>query len=291
MKITPAKNLRVVKAPLTLKIVDENIIKNADNGHRHHLGGSLIGHNCAAYLWYVFRWAKQETFPAQVLRLFDRGHREEERFELWLSDAGISIWSHDDDGKQFRINDHHGHFGGSLDGIGINIPDIPRGEKCLLEYKTHNHKSFIAVQKKGVRASKYQHFAQMQIYMLKRNLKFALYVAINKNDDHIYTEIIEFDEGAGMSFLARAKRIIFSHDRPHRISDLPTWFECGYCTFRDICHYGDLPEKNCRTCNHATPVEDGQWHCGKHKNYIPKDFLIKGCSSHEYLPDMLKPDV
>ena len=278
----------VKKASITLTIVDDTIKRLAESGHRHHLGASLIGHNCAAYLWYVFRWAKQEKFPARILRLFDRGHREEERFEKWLKDAGIKVYAFDTGGKQFRISDHFGHFGGSLDGKAINVPDIPKGEMCLLEYKTHGEKSFKLLEKKGMRSSKYQHFTQMQTYMQKEGLKYGLYLAINKNTDAIYGEIIELDEQVAAMSSQRAKRIIFSQERPARISQLPTWFECGYCSFKDICHYGDTPEVNCRTCNYATPVDNARWSCSLYGKYIPKKALRTGCANHVFLPDMTK---
>ena len=44
---------------------------------RPHMGVSLLGHPCDRWLWLSFRWAIQEDFPGRILRLFRRGHHEE----------------------------------------------------------------------------------------------------------------------------------------------------------------------------------------------------------------------
>jgi len=47
--------------------------------HRPHLGGSQIGNTCKRALWYQFRHAWSPTFSGRILRLFETGHREEDR--------------------------------------------------------------------------------------------------------------------------------------------------------------------------------------------------------------------
>lgn len=62
-----------------------------NDGHRKHLGASLIGHECSRYLWNVFRWLKAERFTGRQLRLFQRGHLEEARFEEYLRGIGAEV--------------------------------------------------------------------------------------------------------------------------------------------------------------------------------------------------------
>ena len=59
------------------ELIDTAHEKKADN-HREHLGASLLGHPCDRYLWLTFRWAVKPTFPGRLLRLFRRGHNEED---------------------------------------------------------------------------------------------------------------------------------------------------------------------------------------------------------------------
>lgn len=120
-----------LETPGVLKQVARKVLAEIDNycatayndGHRAHLGASLIGDPCSRKLWYGFRWVYHKMHDGRQQRLFNRGHREEERFIEWLTAAGITVESHDttkplnDKGEypQIRISGCKGHFGGSLD--------------------------------------------------------------------------------------------------------------------------------------------------------------------------------
>jgi len=275
----------IKKANKTLEAIDKAIVENNDDGHRTHLGASLIGDSCARKLWYVFRWAQKGDFPARVLRLFNRGHLEEPRIVEWLKDAGVQVWEVDNTGKQYRISGSGGHFGGSMDGVGLGIPDLPEGIYFLLEFKTHNDKSFKDVEKKGVKESKPQHYVQMQVYMRKGQLNHALYIAINKNTDALYLEMVELDKAYADNFLARADRIILAKEAPPRVNNNPTWYECKWCDFNKICHHGAPAEVNCRTCRYCSPADQKQWVCKLGNNV--EEYLHTGCSNHRYFPDMV----
>ncbi len=328
-----------------------------DKPFRNHLGGSQIGRKCDRELYYIFRWFRRPTFDGRMLRLFDRGHKEEFSFLSLLASAGIEVLPYSErlmyhpesdsyvtiparfsnqpptdpetetlcldvtgdtyhhtraknlrgvEVKQWRISDCLGHFGGSLDGIGqatvpIEIWEffegraaeytgrlIPPGEEFLTEFKTHNTKSFVnMVNGGGVKVAKPEHYTQMQTYMRKRGLKFGLYVAVNKNDDDLHIEIVELVPEIGDKAVARAERIIQTTFVPERIGKHPSWHECKFCDFKQICHYGDDKEidRNCRTCKHSSPVAEGRWHCGKWQMPIPVDAVLKGCDAHLLIRD------
>lgn len=61
------------------------------NKRRRYLGGSTVGNKCVRAGWYGFRWAADPVFEPRVLRLFDRGHREEDRFINWLRMIGAEV--------------------------------------------------------------------------------------------------------------------------------------------------------------------------------------------------------
>lgn len=46
---------------------------------RGYLGWSELGEPCERRLWYGLRQAGREAIPGQLARLFDTGHREEDR--------------------------------------------------------------------------------------------------------------------------------------------------------------------------------------------------------------------
>lgn len=234
----------------------------ANEGFRSHLGASVIGKECARHIWYGFRWAHKPSFSGRMLRLFNRGHLEEARFLAMLLAIGCQVYQQDANGNQFRISDVGGHFGGSGDGVVIGIPDLPAGVACLAEFKTHGEKSFLKLQKEGVRVAKFEHFVQMQVYMRKMNLLYALYGAVNKNTDELYMEIVVLETEVGDTFLDRGRQIIMMKSIPARIHNAsPGLFACRYCDELDICHKSAPMAKNCRTCLHAEPRADGTWWC------------------------------
>lgn len=238
----------------------EDAYRDEEDPFRSHLGASLMGRECARELWYSFRWVKAPAFEGRILRLFNRGHLEEPRIVALLLMIGCTVWQYDEDGKQFRIKGHKGHFGGGMDGVVLGIPEMPE-TPVLGEFKTHNDKSFQGVRSNGVREAKFEHYVQMQLYMGKTGLSHALYVAVNKNDDTIYPEIVSFDKETYDRFVHRAGLIIDADEPPPRISNSPGWYKCKFCTFSSVCHGAAQPERNCRTCRWSTPVDGGEWLC------------------------------
>lgn len=263
-------------------------IGDAYRGHdapfRSHLGASVMGGKCGRALWYGFRWATVPKFGARMLRLFNRGHLEEGRIISLLLMIGVQVYQQDENGKQYRISDVGGHFGGSGDGIGLGIPDLPPGTACLLEFKTHNDKSFKKLVAEGVRGAKFEHYVQMQIYMRKMGLAAALYVAVNKNDDDLWMEIVTLDTATSDQMLDRARTIILMKEAPPKINNSPGWFDCQWCDNKPVCHLGKAPARNCRTCKHSVPKEDGNWYCtnpGADPTPLSKDLQLTGCNAYE----------
>jgi CRISPR/Cas system-associated exonuclease Cas4 (RecB family) len=261
----------------------------ADDGLRAHLGASLIGHPCERYVWQSFRWIESQRFDGRMLRLFNRGKREEAPVVEELRGIGCEV--HADDGTgQYRVSAHGGHFGGSLDGVLRGLPEAPRTWH-LLEIKTHSAKSFADLRKQGVRASKPQHFDQMQAYMHLAELPRALYFAVNKDTDELHVERIEHDKAHGEALLTKARRLIEADAPPPRINGDPAWWICKGCQFREQCHGTAAPLVNCRTCLHATPVLDGEageWTCAHYGEPCSEGLQREGCSQHRYIPVLLQ---
>jgi hypothetical protein len=262
----------------------EDVYRQDEDEFRSHLGASLIGRKCGRELWYSFRWATKRRFEGRLLRLFNRGHMEEPRFIAMLQSMGCRVWQHDQQGKQFRANGHRGHFGGSADGVIMGIPEMPT-VAILGEFKTHNDQSFRNVEQAGVLTGKWEHFVQMQIYMGALALPWGLYCAVNKDSDELHIELVQYDPAVDARFNDRASKIIDSYQAPIRISKTPTWYECKFCDHRDVCHGGAAPERNCRTCAHAQPIDGGVWRCARFDVPIPKATQLTGCAEYKKHPD------
>lgn len=321
--------------PVVLAINDK-LEKTQEDGRRNHLGASLIGRKCRRELWYSFRWATDVKHSGRMVRLFNRGHREEERFVEWLRAVGVEHFPfapptyvlayHGDSGsytimskdewnqraeglgmlddvtemvshehaarlqglvipepRQIRISDVDGHFGGSGDGVGRYFPGVAQmlgvahDEWGLTEFKTHGRKSFEKLLAEKVRSAKPEHWAQMQTYMLKLKLRFALYMAICKDTDRLYCEYVLVEPLAGQTYIQKAAEVVYSGLPPKKIGQTEAWFECKFCDHIGTCHRGEPMAKSCRTCVNVQPVQDGRWYCGAYKMLIPKEAERAGC--------------
>jgi hypothetical protein len=110
--------------------------------------------------------------------------------------------------------------------------------------------------------------------------RYGLYVAVNKNDDDLYPELVELDWQRANDLTNKAQDIIESRFPPQRISDNPSYFTCKFCSKSAICHSNAPVEINCRSCKCAVPIEDKQWKCTRFDNVIPSDFIKRGCKYH-----------
>lgn len=252
---------------------------------RKHLGASVIGHDCSRYIWYAFRWVFYPRFDGRMYRLFNRGHREEDRFIEWLSGIGMLVSDQTPEGTQHRISDVEGHFGGSLDSFASVCERYQIMQPIVIaEFKTHGMSSFAKLLKDGMRKSKPQHFAQMSVYGFKRQVQFGLYLAINKNDDELHVEIVKLDWLYAEDMLRKASDIIQSSKPPRRIASTPTFHTCAYCDARHVCWQTHVAETNCRSCVYAQPIANKQWFCHGYKQPIPEDFIKVGCANWQSLP-------
>lgn len=250
---------------------------------RGHMGCSLLGHHCDRWLWLNFRWAVREEFEGRILRLFRRGQNEEDIIIRDLRAIGIDIRS-----SQRRVV-FGSHVSGSLDGIiEKGVPEAPK-KRHVAEFKTHSRKSFEDLLKNGVEKSKFQHFVQMQVYMHGTNIDRALYLAVCKDDDRIYTERVRYDREVAEKYIKRGKDLALADRMPPPISTDPSWYQCKWCPAHSFCHKAE-PTKhaNCRTCAHSTAKENSTWRCERHEaDDIPEHFQHEGCDDHVIHPDLV----
>jgi hypothetical protein len=250
---------------------------------RPHLGASMLGHACDRWIWLSFRWAAREKFSGRMLRLFRRGHAEEATIMKDLAMTGIDFSK-----RQANVS-FGSHVSGSADAIiEGGVPEAPQ-IRHIAEFKTHNKKSFDALEKEGVLKAKPEHWGQMQIYMAGTFIERALYVAVCKDDDRYYIERVKFDTEAAGKLIARGKRLALSDEMPPPISTDPTWYQCRFCPAHAMCHEKQPTQHvNCRTCAHSTPQEDSTWKCERFDaEGIPFEYQLRGCPSHVLHPDMV----
>ena len=263
---------------------------------RGYMGASILGHHCDRYLWYTFRGCVARKFEGRLYRLFETGNLAEARFVRELRGIGCEVCDTDKDGKQFEVNALGGHVSGHMDGCALGIPEAPKTWH-VGEFKTHNAKSFKALVDKGVKTSKPQHFAQMQIYMGLIGMTRALYLAVNKDTDKLYSERIKYDSKAFKALMDRAERIITTHTPPERYASRSDDWQCKWCDAYELCWGGGeevavpIPMRGCRTCCHATPQiddsTDARWTCAKLPVNLTPLAQAQGCDRHLLLPGLV----
>ena len=261
-----------------------------DDGFRPHLGASQIGKPCERALWYDFRWVTRSGFQGRILRLFETGQLEEARLVRNLRRIGATVLEVDPEtGRQWRVEAHGGHFGGSLDAVALGLIEAPKTWH-VVEFKTHSAKSFRELVAKGVAGAKPQHWAQMQIYMHLTGLTRALYVAVCKDTDDLHIERVRADNDAAERLLAKAGRVIYAPRPPACISEDPTWFECRFCDHHDLCHGEAAAAVTCRSCLHAAPVAGG-WQCARWDQTLGDQEQRAACARHLFIPDLVPGEV
>jgi CRISPR/Cas system-associated exonuclease Cas4 (RecB family) len=272
--------------------------KYGAESQRPYLGASAIGKPCLRQHWYSFRWSKPAEFSGRLYRVFQSGHLQEPRVYNDLRAIGCTVYDMDPaTGKQWTFVEPSGggHFQGNADGIVTNLPQAPKSPH-ILEIKTASDKMYKEMQKFGVKKAKPEHYAQMKMYMKWSIDKFkedgcrkAIYIVVNKDNDDIYTERLEFDKDEAQAIIDKALAIIKATEPPVGISQDPSWYECKFCDYHSICHGTDVPAPTCRSCAHVTPEMDGKarWSCSHHGKDLPVIKQREGCNAHRYIPILL----
>ena len=251
------------------------------------LSASQLGGECERQIWDAFRWLfPPERHDGRKLSIFRTGEVWEQRIVEMLRGAGMEVDDVDPaTGEQFRIVFAGGHASGRTDGKARGVPEAPKTEH-VLEVKTHNDRSFKDLIKKGsVQEAKPAHYAQVQLYLHHQHLTRALYVCVNKNDDTLYSERIDYDPTAAIKLVAKAERLATQDRRPE--CTCPSYFlKAGYgCAPNE----GLMPNRNCRTCLHVTAHLDGdaRWSCARHHRDLTIDEQRAGCAHHLFNPHLV----
>lgn len=288
-----------IEQSLTVKaIYDSYTRKNASRPQRR-LGASSIGQVCQRRSFYDFRWASVggSGFDGRMLRLFETGHLAESRFVADLKAIGCEV--HDRDSttnEQFTFTAVGGHFVDKMDAAVLGLPEAPKTWHAC-EFKTHGEKSFKELEKKGVRESKPEHYAQLMCAMHLGGMDRGLYLAVNKNTDHLYAERIRYSKQEGEALLAYAAQIVTASDAPPRGFDDPDSYPCTLCPHRQVCwpsippHPAIVSRVSCRNCVHATAVvgesQAGIWKCEKHNKTLSETEQLAACDDHLFLPSFI----
>ena len=237
---------------------------------RDYIGASQIGEPCARKVWLQFnRLSFQEKFSGRMLRLFNRGNREESFFEHVLQAIGFKIVESCLEQAGFKS----GFFAGHSDGILMRD-----GIRYVAEYKTHNDKSFKTLVLDGVKEAKPLHYAQMMVYGRKFKCDKALYCAVNKNDDTLHIEVLDIDQDFSIAMEKHAHDLAASYKPPEKIARSASDYRCKMCSAAKQCHGLEPVRIDCRNCTHVDrDAKEGKFSCELGRKLEP-------CEQHCFNP-------
>lgn len=264
----------------TLRLLDERLEREQDNGFRFHGGASRAGNECQRAFWYDFRWATAASFDAGTLRKFRSGHQDEDTIADELSSVVVLT------GRQASFRD--GHLGGSVDGIISAGLTEGQGESCIWEHKSVGEKYFEELERLAEerRASgdneeilnswRPQYFAQAQIYMHYFGLHRHFLTVSTGGARKLQVVITSYNKTAAEEYIDRAHETLSATDAPRRIGEWDS-FSCRFCTHAAVCHGNTEPHLSCRSCRFAIPTRDGNWTCAAHGRTLDEATQRVGC--------------
>tara|TARA_B110000503_G_scaffold141378_1_gene234719 strand:- start:971 stop:1906 length:936 start_codon:yes stop_codon:yes gene_type:complete len=275
----------------TVKAIRAAYERKAKNRDSVGINVSQAGEECERKLWYALHWASpREAIDGRKLRLFGTGNVEEDRMLDDLEAAGFEVVRRDPaTGGQFRVELVDGWLRGYTDGkiIGLyHAPTLPH----VLELKTHNDRSFKDLVKRGIFESKPSHYVQMQMYMHAQGLEACLYLALNKNDEYMFEDIVRYNKKFCEKIEAKVARIVKAKAAPPKLYEDPDAkmaFSCTWCPALAQCHRGVLARKNCRTCISSTFLPGAVVRCELHEKELTIEEQAVGCDKHVYIPDLV----
>lgn len=281
----------------TLAAIDRQIEAKQETWRALSLSMGAIGSPCDRALFYSFRWARSPVaFPADALKRFEDGHHGEavQAARLRLVD-GVILWDRDPNrgDKQWAFSDCGGHFQGRIDGVIIGLLQAPKTPH-VWEHKQVEEKSQRKLEKlkenlgekNALFAWKPGYWSTAQLYMHYTELTRHYMTVATPGGRHTISVRTDYDKHSADQLAERAHRVIYATRTPPRISDNPAWHECRWCDHHAVCHQGEMPPRNCRTCLASTPVDDG-WRCDRWNKPLSREEQEKGCNSHLFLPSLI----
>ena len=225
----------------TLEALDAVLIDEfSKEPQRDYLGASSIGEACARRTWYRYH-GDREIFDVDSIRRFIDGHRTEDLVISWLRKLPfLEIHTHDESGNQYGFTD--GKFSGHYDGVIRGIIQAPKTWH-ILEVKCVNEKKFTELnklkrinEKSALEEWSKTYYAQAVIYMDKAGLTRHYLVCATPGGRQLTSIRTDCNPEYAAQLTDKAHKIISATSPPPRISEKSDFFECAWCSFKDICH-------------------------------------------------------
>lgn len=284
---------------LTLSLIDQELEKLEKlKAPRNYLGMSQIGEECWRKLFYSFRGVKNREILVSGIRAIEDGFLQEdvmaERLRL-LPFIELHTVDPKNSKEQIGFQMLLGHFRGHCDGMIKGVREAPLTWH-VWENKTVNEKKYKKLddlrKDKGEKVALEEwdeiYFAQAQIYMYCSHTTRHFLTVETPGGRNYLSVRTEYQKTKAENIIDKAKSIIFDNwSKPARISDKPEFYKCKWCDYSNICHDGDFPLVNCKTCRYSEPINDGKRKCLSKDEIILESNYYSPCKDHVYNPALL----
>lgn len=240
MDFTPNKPWQTFSLQLQSTLDATFKAKQDAQPRRQYLGGSIIGRDCEREIAYQYHGTPKDAdkgFSGRLYRIFDRGHKGEDRMADYLRVAGFDLVTHKQDGSQFGWTALGGKIAGHIDGVVLPCAVLGNPKPVLWENKILNAESFRKTWSAGLQKSKPVYYTQAQLYMAYMELESCLFTAENADTCEVFGELVPFDAAHAQLMSDRAVRIVQSRapeELPRCTAD-PADYRCKYCDFANTC--------------------------------------------------------
>jgi len=283
------------KYDITISKMKDEIEKkyNEEFEVRNYLGMSQIGEECWRKLFYSYRKARPHNLHINSILAIEDGHKQEKGAISRLSLLpGILLKTENEDGEQIGFKDFDRHFSGHCDGIISGLQESK--QKHIWEHKSVNESKFNKLiklrhekgEKEALKEWDIVYYAQAQMYMRYSKLKnHFLTVSLPGGRDYISVRT-KYDKKYADIIVEKADTIINDNwNIPAKLSDKREFYKCKWCDYSGICHDGEFPAVNCRTCRYSSPAQNDQFKCLKDEYYITN--IFSSCDFHIYNPALI----
>lgn len=176
-------------------------------------------------------WEQKELHDPKVQLIFDEGNNQEAQVLKDLAEAGIQVIEQQSafEWKQYDIT---GHLDGVIIVDGVSVPVEIKSMDPNIFRQVNSFEDF---KKKPWTRS---YMAQIQIYMLSKNIDRAIFILKNKSTGELKQIEVALDYDLAEACLKTAEAInghLKAETLPDRITDIE---KCAKCPFKLVC----LPE-------------------------------------------------
>jgi len=202
------------------ELIDQFYLENQKNKDQTKFYITDAG-KCPRSVFFKFKNAPREPMDARILRIFERGENIHRSIFNILYRLRLGVVTEIPIPSQEIIS-------GRADAI-LCIGN----ENYVLDIKSINSMIF-----KRMQEPKEDNVYQVQLYMHFFNIKKAILLYIDKDQQDMKEFFIDYDEAMCKGLLDKfyaLKDQVEKNIVPARLADYPRNWQCSYCTFKDVC--------------------------------------------------------